>query len=71
MDQSINTNKSICKSCGDHIQIERAKFSNKCVPCKTKQEGDFYIYIDEPLGTRKEFREMSSAQSRINRSIKF
>ena len=50
---------------------DRANISNICVDCKAETEGDFKVYIKESLGTREEFRQMSSAQSIINKSIKF
>ena len=71
MGRTVNSKKIICKSCGDGLNNNRARISSLCVTCKSAIEGDYKIYVKEPLGTRKEFSQMSSAQSFINRSLKF
>ena len=71
MGRAVNSKKIICKSCGDRLSSDRARMSSLCVTCKSAIEGDYKIYVKEPLGTRKEFRQMSSAQLMINRTIKF
>ena len=71
MGRTVNSKKTICKSCGDRLNRDRARISSLCVTCKSAIEGDYKIYVKEPLGTRKEFRQMSSVQSMINRTIKF
>ena len=71
MDRVINSKKVICNSCGVTLNNDRARISSFCVNCKSVTEGDYKIYIEETLGTREEFRQMSSAQSMINKSIKF
>lgn len=71
MGRAVNSKKIICRSCGDILNNDRARISPFCISCRSANEGDYKIYIKEPLGTRKEFRQMSSAQSMINKSIKF
>jgi len=71
MDRAVNSKKVICNSCGDILNSDRERISLLCVSCKSANEGDYKIYIKEPLGTRREFRQMSAAQSMINKSIKF
>ena len=71
MSERHNHNSIKCKICGTELSNQRAKISKTCVPCKETSEGDFRIYINEPLGTREEFRMMSSKQSMTNKQVKF
>ena len=71
MNKYIDPKEIRCNRCRNIMHKDRANISNICVDCKAETEGDFKVYIKESLGTREEFRQMSSAQSIINKSIKF